>query len=731
MGKDRLLSISSVLFTALLLILALSINSAQDEQQPTFLIGVLDAEKGAIADGARLAVREINNAGGVEGADGTTFRLELVIASTAEGNTLNDAIDQLAAEDIIAVLGPQTTEDVLTNLPLLQSLGVPILTPAIGDTIVASDTTNSIFRSRAAERFLGGALADYLVNVVGVGDVTTVQLDRASTASRVGFSVALEELDPAPDEDVLLLENADELSELVAEVAADAPPVVVLYGSPELAADFYVQLRGLDWFGVFAYDQAQAPAFREDIPLDQLSGILSMTTWPIAAQDAVSEVFRDEYATTLGKVPGQIEVASYDAITLIAAAISEPGNLSDNLSNIRSLRGVQGILNPPALQPIRGEITNAVAVIQLNALGGPNLVARYAGSEPFEDVESQTVVEAATEIPTATATPEGVVITIESARQNVRTGPGLEYDVLGQLQEGEQRQVIGATTDFDWVVINYRGQNGWLAAYLLDVFGNRSTVPVIAPPPTPPPPPATATPPPAPIPDVVIVSASPTTITRGVVTDVIVLVRNQGGAAAGPFAIAATFPPNNTYSAANVNGLAAGAEQSVALPISITGATGNYSVAIVADLNNQVDEGADGEANNTAFDFNYRLDQLLFLLNSSTLTVGSSIDLDPSTTPTNDLQYSASGLNTVGTCNGTNNCIGILSPNLTWETAHYDAISSANGISGDFVANNVLQIGTTLGVLTADGRRAVLRVDAINPGISITFTYRVYQQPTS
>ncbi len=116
----------------------------------------------------------------------------------------------------------------------------------------------------------------------------------------------------------------------------------------------------------------------------------------------------------------------------------------------------------------------------------------------------------------------------------------------------------------------------------------------------------------------------------------------------------------------------------------------------------------------------------MILINNASLAAGASIDLEGNVSPVNDLQYTGAGLNTAGNCTGTSNCIGLLSPGITWDTAHYGAVTSTTGINTSFIANAALQPGATLGVLTAEGRRAVLRVDAINPGISITFTYRVY-----
>lgn len=704
----------------LALTLLFIITAASAQTQPVFIIGVLDDERGPLSSGARLAVAQINDAGGVEGADGTVFRLELNIQSTPPGETLTNAITALDASRVIAVIGPETTEQVLSNLPILQSLRVPILTPAIGDTVVSSDSTGIIFRIRAAERWQGAALADYITRDLNISRLVTIQLDRASTASRVGFSVALSQIPNPPQEGTLILTDTADIAGLVQDVLNSNAQMAVTYGPPEIAREFYTQLRDAGWFGIFAYHEAENPLFRDFVPLDELRGIYSTTTWPLASMAETSNSFLNAYVRAFGRAPGPVDAAAYDAIQLIAAAIRMPNELSRNLATLMDVDGVQGALNPGSLT--RGETGTNVAVVQLNSLGGPDIAARYDGLMRLTD--ETEVVEAG---PTLTPTPEGVFITIRSAVQNVRTGPGLEYDVLGQLRQGEQARVIGGSVNFDWVVIEYRGQEGWLATYLLDVFGERGTVPVFTPPPTPTPSPATATPTPPPSADIIIVAAVPNTITLGTITNINVTVQNIGSLPAGPFAVAASFAPDEYFSAVNLTGLAAGAQQVVALPVLLNTATGNYNIVIVADLNREVNEGPQGEANNTNYIFTYKVDRAIILFNNTTLGVGGSVDLEGNLTPQPDITYTGAGLNTVGSCSATANCIGIISPSLNWDTAHYDAITNAGGVNTTFIPNAALTPGATIGILTAEGRRGVLRVDGINPGVSIILTYRVYQ----
>ncbi|PJF28555.1 MAG: hypothetical protein CUN52_12855, partial [Phototrophicales bacterium] len=177
--------------TSLLILIAIVIFAFSTlinaQTTPIFRIGVLGDERSELANGARLAIKQLNALGGVRGADGTFFQLELVVAPIeAPRGDMNTAIETLATARVIAVLGPETNEQVLGALPLLQSLNVPILTPATGDTVIASDQTGLLFRMRSAERWQGNALADVLINEIRLNQITTVQLDRNSTGARVG-----------------------------------------------------------------------------------------------------------------------------------------------------------------------------------------------------------------------------------------------------------------------------------------------------------------------------------------------------------------------------------------------------------------------------------------------------------------------------------------------------------------------------------------------------------------
>lgn len=694
----------------------------QAQSAPVFRLGVLDAEDGPISRAARLAVEEINLAGGVRGADGTVFRLDLVIQPT---NNLASAISNINQARVIAVLGPASSTDVLNALNALQGLGVPVLTPATDDTIIALDTSDLIFRTRAQEVLLGRGLATFIAEDLRMNRVVTVQLDLPSTASVIGFSTAAAGLGIQPFQS-LLRDQTTTIANLANRINQLNPQIAVVFGPPAEAGELFLQLVNSGYAGRFVYNDAADPAFRAQVVPALGEGILSARTWSVTYGDDVSRVFVQDYVAGIGAVPGPIEASIYDAVYMLASAIQQPGDLRTNLARINGFSAVQGMLSPASLA--LGEMSNHVAIVENNGLGGERLLARFSGGQRVQDPGTTNLppispgATRVTPTPAVSPTPEGVVATITRNVQNVRSGPGTNYDVIGQLRNGEQVQVIGANVNFTWIVINFRGTQGWLSRDILDLFGDTRTLPIVAAPPTPTPLPATATPTAQPFPDAIIIGAQPSRLTLGQPFTVTVTVRNQGLVDAGPFAVAATFQPGNVYIGVNLPGLGAGQQTNVTLSSAtpLTGTSGPQNVVIIADLNNQLNEGPDGEANNDDYIFSYVADQSVQTLGGQatiTMAPGSSWNLDASI---DDIQWSGSALSGI---NGAQ--IYLLAGFATLDQVHYDAISTTTNASPINVAllNNAL-----IGVRT-DGtnqKRAVIKVDSAVSGGNLTITYRVY-----
>ncbi len=94
-----------------------------------------------------------------------------------------------------------------------------------------------------------------------------------------------------------------------------------------------------------------------------------------------------------------------------------------------------------------------------------------------------------------------VPVVVPAGQARVRTGPGPDFDELGQLAAGDTAVVVGQSETGDWWQIEYEaGEDGlgWVANAVVDLVGDRTAVPVVAVPLEPgaptPTPTATATP---------------------------------------------------------------------------------------------------------------------------------------------------------------------------------------------------------------------------------------------
>ncbi|MCY3905465.1 MAG: excalibur calcium-binding domain-containing protein [Caldilineaceae bacterium] len=110
---------------------------------------------------------------------------------------------------------------------------------------------------------------------------------------------------------------------------------------------------------------------------------------------------------------------------------------------------------------------------------------------------SATPTPTDTPTPTATPTPDAASFTVaHAAAVYVRTGPGINYRIIGAIERGETFRPSGRNSDGDyWLEFDYNSQKGWTYAGLM-IVAREDLIPVVV---TPTPDPPTPTPTPTPV----------------------------------------------------------------------------------------------------------------------------------------------------------------------------------------------------------------------------------------
>jgi uncharacterized protein YraI len=90
-------------------------------------------------------------------------------------------------------------------------------------------------------------------------------------------------------------------------------------------------------------------------------------------------------------------------------------------------------------------------------------------------------------IPTVTSSPFTAIarVTREEDQINIRSGPGVEYPIIGILIAGAEIPALGRSVGGQWVQVAYPGAPtgvAWVYAPLIELVGS---VPIVEPPPTP------------------------------------------------------------------------------------------------------------------------------------------------------------------------------------------------------------------------------------------------------
>jgi Bacterial SH3 domain len=73
------------------------------------------------------------------------------------------------------------------------------------------------------------------------------------------------------------------------------------------------------------------------------------------------------------------------------------------------------------------------------------------------------------------------VASSQGAAINVRSGPGTNFNAVGQLPNSQTALVIGRLGDNSWYQVNYNGILGWISASVVIVGGNCAGIPIVVP----------------------------------------------------------------------------------------------------------------------------------------------------------------------------------------------------------------------------------------------------------
>lgn len=354
--------------------------AAPARQASIFKLGCLCTPGSDLANGAQLAITQINTSGGFQAADGTVYEMGLLaLAADPTADTLVEDVAFLIELGAAALLGPETGAPLTAeNLEALVATGLPVLTGATGNTLTDDEAVGVLFRLQAPERVYSSALAAYMVEDLDLTSIALVQTDVASTEALLDFESSLTQHSLASAGKVQLADATGLPDQAVALLSLN-PEAVAMWGPPQDAALLLQILREGGWQGRFAYRLADEAARADILPVELAGGVLGVNGWTYSYPGAAARTFLQDYLLATGELPGALAAGAYDSVwylrgTVIAAG-TEPESLRAGLLAGTPQDIVSGTLRPADFA--NGDLIRMAMVYELKPGGGPTVVAVF------------------------------------------------------------------------------------------------------------------------------------------------------------------------------------------------------------------------------------------------------------------------------------------------------------------------------------------------------------------
>jgi branched-chain amino acid transport system substrate-binding protein len=305
-----------------------------------------DASFGEAASrGARLAIDDLNAAGGILGRP-----VELVVEDNRSlpGESATAVKKLLGRDKVVALVGECASSRTLEAAPLAQAAGVPLVTPASTNPRVTA-VGDCVFRVCFADPFQGAVLATYAWKNLGLRRAALLVDSTASYS--VGLADVFAKTFTGLGGEIVASQkyaggDKDFRAQLTAIRATRAEAIFLpgYYVEAGLAAR---QARELGLTAtLLGGDGFEAPQLLE-IGGEALEGAVYSTHYSAESADPTSRRFVAAYTARHGSAPVGLAALTYDAVGLIADAAGRAGSvervaLKNALAATRDFAGVTG-----------------------------------------------------------------------------------------------------------------------------------------------------------------------------------------------------------------------------------------------------------------------------------------------------------------------------------------------------------------------------------------------------
>lgn len=317
---------------------AASDNSGASGDSGTITLGMIGPLTGSVAvygthieNGVKLAIEEINAAGGVTLSDGAHQLAVEVKDDQGDSTECVNAMNALISDGIQLVVGSATSGCTSAITSIANSEGVVMITPS-GTADSLTTTMDYVFRTCFRDSFQGELAAQYALDegYTKVG-VVYCSADTYSAGLRDAFITACQDkgLDVVAEESVATMTEVDYTNQFNKMVSAGAELVFTPFYYDVMGPYLVPQARSAGFTGVLlggdGVDSTETtiPAGADLSVYNDVYFVNHYST-ELATSD-VSKNFVESYEAKYGDTPNNFDALAYDAVYVYKAAMEACG----------------------------------------------------------------------------------------------------------------------------------------------------------------------------------------------------------------------------------------------------------------------------------------------------------------------------------------------------------------------------------------------------------------------
>jgi len=300
--------------------------------------------------GIRLAVDEINAAGGINGK-----KIELVTEDTQSQTqpSINAAEKLIGKDKVVCLLGEVASSRSLAAADVAQRAKVPMLTPASTNAKV-TQKGDYIYRICFIDPFQGAVIARFVSENLKARSVALLK-DQGSDYSvglSDGFKQTFAQLGGTIVEEQSYVGTDKDFRAQLTAIKARNPEVIIVPGYYTSVGLIAAQAREL---GITAPlvggDGWDSPDLATGQAKQALEGCYFTNHYAVDDTAAVVQEFNRKYQAKWNEVPGAMSALGYDAMNIVAGIIRDAGGKSDpetirnGLAKLSGYAGVTGLIS--------------------------------------------------------------------------------------------------------------------------------------------------------------------------------------------------------------------------------------------------------------------------------------------------------------------------------------------------------------------------------------------------